>query len=165
MTSFIATVHRLLSRCGIQLDDDTAIVDVDTKWWYSAAMIICADMMCLIETSYATNSAIKQGGLGSICGVLSMLLSFVVGFIFLARSKYPECVFFITCLLVLIFPFDSIISTMALSSLLARRSEHRHSTGMIVLAAVVAVFAQLRDTFQRWKTQYGPRFLPNRAQM
>lgn len=148
MTSFIATVRRLLSRCGIQLDDDTAIVDVDTKWWYSVAMIICADVMCLIETSYVTNSAIKQGGLGSICGVLSMLLSFVVGFIFLARSKYPECVFFITCLLVLIFPFDSIISTMALSSLLARRSEHRHSTGIIILAAIVAVFSQLRDTFQ-----------------
>lgn len=151
MTSFIATVQRLLSRCGIQLDNDTAIVDVDTKWWYSAAMIICADVMCLIETSFIANDAVKQGGLGAICGVLSMLFSFVVGFIFLARSKYPECVFAITCLLVLIFPFDSIISTMALSSLLARRSEHRHSIGTIILAAIVAVFAQLRDTFQPLK--------------
>lgn len=150
MTSFIATLQHLLSRCGIRLDD-SHIVDVNTKWWCTIPMIVFADLMCLAETAFMMTDAIRQGGLGSIYGVLSMLLSLLVGFVFLARSEYPECVFAVTCLLVLIFPFDSLISTMALSSLLARRSESRRSTGAVIIATVIAVFAQLRDTFQPLK--------------
>ncbi|MCO6558401.1 MAG: sensor histidine kinase [Bifidobacterium sp.] len=126
-------------------------MDVDTKWWCTVAMIVFTDLMCLVETAFMTTDAIKQGGLGSIYGVLSFLFSFVVGFVFLARSKYAECVFAVTCLLVLVFPFDSIISTMALSSLLARRSERRRSMGAVIIAAAIAVFAQIRDTLQPLK--------------
>ncbi|WEV72914.1 sensor histidine kinase [Bifidobacterium sp. ESL0790] len=150
MTSLKDQLGRLLSRVGMQ-PDDSQIVNVETKWWCTVPMVVFGCLMCLVETAFLTADADKQGGLGAIYGVLSMLLAFVVGFVFLARSKYPEYVFAIACLLVLVCPFDSIISTMALSSLLARRSERKRSTGAIIIAAAIAVFAQARDTFQPLK--------------
>lgn len=147
MTSLTDDPWHLSSRTGIQ-PDDQRIVDVTTKWWCTVLMVLFADLMCFVETVFLMSDAVKQGGLGSLWAVLSMLLSLAVGFIFLKRSTYPEYVFLLACALVLIFPFDSIISTMALSSLLARRSERKHSIGAIIIAAAIAIFAQARDTFQ-----------------
>ncbi|MDF7664774.1 sensor histidine kinase [Bifidobacterium sp. ESL0745] len=147
MTSFIAGLQHLPSRLGMQ-SDDSQIVEVDTKWWCTVAMIVFADLMCFVETIFLMSDAVKQGGLGALWSVLSLLLSLAVGFIFPKRSTYPEYVFLFACLLVLVFPFDSIISTMALSALLARRSGQRRSIVAIVMATAIAVFAQARDTFQ-----------------
>jgi signal transduction histidine kinase len=147
MTSFKTGLRHLLSHSGLQ-SKDSEIVDVETKWWCTILMVVFADLMCITETSFMFNGIVRTGGIKTIWAILSLLLAFGVGLIFLGRSKYPEYVFAITCLLVLIFPFDSIISTMALSSLLARRSGRRRSITAIATAGVIAVFAQIRDTLQ-----------------
>ncbi|WEV58467.1 sensor histidine kinase [Bifidobacterium sp. ESL0728] len=150
MTSLTPGSQHLLSHLGI-LSDDSQFVEVDTKWWCTVAMIVFADLMCFVETVFLMSDAVKQGGLGAIWSILSLLLSLAVGFIFLKRSTYPEYVFLFACLLVLVFPFDSILSTMALSALLARRSGQRRSIVAIVIATAIAVFAQVRDTLQPLK--------------
>lgn len=147
MTSFIASLRHLLLLCGISLDD-AEIVDVDTRRPCTVAMVVVAGLMCAIETIFIMQDAVSHGGAGLLWGLLSLLLALVVGLVFLARSAYPEYVFALSCLLVLAFPFDSILSTMALSSLLARRAGRKHSLTAVLLATAVAVTAQLRDTFQ-----------------
>lgn len=59
--------------------------------------------------------------------VLCTLLAFPAGFLLLARSEYPEATFWIACALVVVFPYDSLIALMAMTSLLARRS-NRNTT-------------------------------------
>lgn len=97
-----------------------------TRVWCSVVMVPLASFMCMAQTSFfAQNFA--QDSAGYTLMVLCTLLAFPAGFLLLARSEYPEATFWIACALVVVFPFDSLIALMAMTSLLARRS-NRNTT-------------------------------------
>ncbi|MBW3095224.1 sensor histidine kinase [Bifidobacterium sp. 64T4] len=107
-------------------------------------MIPCAGFMCLLHDAFA-NAQYGNDALGTLWTVLGALVAILSGFILVARNEYPEPVFWLSCLLVVAFPFDSLIVLMALTSLLARRTDRRITLRAISVAAVITVWAQLRD--------------------
>ena len=83
--------------------------------------------------------------------VLCTLLAFPAGFLLLARSEYPEATFWIACALVVVFPYDSLIALMAMTSLLARRSNRNTTIRATVGGTIVTLISQLRDALQQPK--------------
>lgn len=80
--------------------------------------------------------------------VFCVLLSFVVGLLLLARSRYPHATFVAACVAVLVFPYDSTIALMALTALLARRNDTRTTVRAIAAGGFVTLVAQVRDTLR-----------------
>lgn len=107
-------------------------------------MIICADFACLVQDAYA-NAQYEQNSLGAIWTILGMPAAFAAGFVLMMRKENPEIVFWLSCLFVTIFPFDSLLVLMALASLLARRVAPAVAWRSIPVAIGMAIWAQLRD--------------------
>lgn len=98
----------------------------------------------MAQTSFfAQNFA--QDSAGYTLMVLCTLLAFPAGFLLLARSEYPEATFWIACALVVVFPYDSLIALMAMTSLLARRSNRNTTIRATVGGTIVTLISQLRD--------------------
>lgn len=113
-------------------------------------MVPLASFMCMAQTSFfAQNFA--QDSAGYTLMVLCTLLAFPAGFLLLARSEYPEATFWIACALVVVFPFDSLIALMAMTSLLARRSNRNTTIRATVGGTIVTLISQLRDALQQPK--------------
>ena len=129
---------------------DTDEVPVTTRVWCSVVMVPLASFMCMAQTSFfAQNFA--QDSAGYTLMVLCTLLAFPAGFLLLARSEYPEATFWIACALVVVFPFDSLIALMAMTSLLARRSNRNTTIRATVGGTIVTLISQLRDALQQPK--------------
>lgn len=121
-----------------------------TRVWCSVVMVPLASFMCMAQTSFfAQNFA--QDSAGYTLMVLCTLLAFPAGFLLLARSEYPEATFWIACALVVVFPFDSLIALMAMTSLLARRSNRNTTIRATVGGTIVTLISQLRDALQQPK--------------
>ena len=104
----------------------------------------------MAQTSFfAQNFA--QDSAGYTLMVLCTLLAFPAGFLLLARSEYPEATFWIACALVVVFPFDSLIALMAMTSLLTRRSNRNTTIRATVGGTIVTLISQLRDALQQPK--------------
>lgn len=104
----------------------------------------------MAQTSFfAQNFA--QDSAGYTLMVLCTLLAFPAGFLLLARSEYPEATFWIACALVVVFPYDSLIALMAMTSLLARRSNRNTTIRATVGGTIVTLISQLRDALQQPK--------------
>lgn len=113
-------------------------------------MVPLASFMCMAQTSFfAQNFA--QDSAGYTLMVLCTLLAFPAGFLLLARSEYPEATFWIACALVVVFPYDSLIALMAMTSLLARRSNRNTTIRATVGGTIVTLISQLRDALQQPK--------------
>ena len=113
-------------------------------------MVPLASFMCMAQTSFfAQNFA--QDSAGYTLMVLCTLLAFPAGFLLLARSEYPEATFWIACALVVVFPFDSLIALMAMTSLLTRRSNRNTTIRATVGGTIVTLISQLRDALQQPK--------------
>ena len=119
-------------------------VPVRTKLWCTLVMVPCAGFMCLLHDAFA-NAQYGNDTLGTLWTVLGALVAILSGFILVARNEYPEPIFVLSCILVVIFPFDSLIVLMSLTSLLARRTDRRIALRAIPVAAGITVWAQLRD--------------------
>ncbi|RGK19420.1 sensor histidine kinase [Bifidobacterium longum] len=123
---------------------------VTTRVWCSVVMVPLASFMCMAQTSFfAQNFA--QDSAGYTLMVLCTLLAFPAGFLLLARSEYPEATFWIACALVVVFPYDSLIALMAMTSLLARRSNRNTTIRATVGGTIVTLISQLRDALQQPK--------------
>ncbi len=121
-----------------------------TRVWCSVVMVPLASFMCMAQTSFfAQNFA--QDSAGYTLMVLCTLLAFPAGFLLLARSEYPEATFWIACALVVVFPFDSLIALMAMTSLLTRRSNRNTTIRATVGGTIVTLISQLRDALQQPK--------------
>ena len=121
-----------------------------TRVWCSVVMVPLASFMCMAQTSFfAQNFA--QDSAGYTLMVLCTLLAFPAGFLLLARSEYPEATFWIACALVVVFPYDSLITLMAMTSLLARRSNRNTTIRATVGGTIVTLISQLRDALQQPK--------------
>ena len=83
--------------------------------------------------------------------IARVLLSFVVGLLLLARSRYPHATFVAACVAVLVFPYDSTIALMALTALLARRNDTR--TTVRAIAAGGFIIQPLPDASEEVLTQ------------
>lgn len=119
-------------------------VPVRTKLWCTLVMVPCAGFMCLLHDAFA-NAQYGNDTLGTLWTVLGALVAILSGFILVARNEYPEPIFVLSCILVVILPFDSLIVLMSLTSLLARRTDRRIALRAIPVAAGITVWAQLRD--------------------
>ena len=120
-------------------------VPVRTRIWQSVVMVVCADFMCMAQTAFASQR-FDQDSAAYVWMVFCVLLSFVVGLLLLARSRYPHATFVAACVAVLVFPYDSTIALMALTALLARRNDTRMTVRAIAAGGFVTLVAQVRDT-------------------
>lgn len=128
---------------GVDVTDDVPIV---TKTWCTIVMIPLAGLMCLLQLSFSASGYPKDSP-GFYWMILGTLVSFVAGFILVARAQYPEQIFWMACILVVTFPFDPLIVVMSLTSLLARRASQKITIRAILAATAVCLYAQLRDAF------------------
>lgn len=119
-----------------------------TKRWCSATMVPLASFMCLSQTSFFSRS-FDQDSVGFVLVVICVLVALPSGFLLLARNEYPEATFWISCILVVVFPFDSLIALMAMTSLLARRSDRHTTIRAVAAGTIVTLISQLRDAFQQ----------------
>ncbi|MBT1175495.1 sensor histidine kinase [Bifidobacterium sp. LC6] len=110
-------------------------------------MVPLASLMCLIQTSFFALN-FDQDSPGYLFVILCILTAIPAGFLLLARSEYPEVTFWLACILVALLPFDSLLSSMAMCSLLARRADRRTSIRTCIVGTAVAVWSQLRDALQ-----------------
>ncbi|MEQ2830836.1 sensor histidine kinase [Bifidobacterium adolescentis] len=110
-------------------------------------MVVCADFMCMAQTAFASQR-FDQDSAAYVWMVFCVLLSFVVGLLLLARSRYPHATFVAACVAVLVFPYDSTIALMALTALLARRNDTRTTVRAIAAGGFVTLVAQVRDTLR-----------------
>ena len=85
-------------------------------------MVVCAGFMCLAQTTFAAQR-FGQDSAVYVWIVFCMLVAFAIGFLLLARSRYPRATFVAACVVVLVFPYDPILALMALTALLARRND------------------------------------------
>ncbi|NMN02219.1 hypothetical protein [Bifidobacterium panos] len=113
-------------------------------------MMPLASFMCLAQTSFfAQNFA--PDSVGYIWAVFSTFVAVAAGFLLLARSQYPELTFWIACALMLVFPFDPLLTLMAMTAYLARRSNRNATIRTAIIGNVVTLIAQLRDALQQPK--------------
>ncbi|PWG64796.1 sensor histidine kinase, partial [Bifidobacterium callitrichidarum] len=110
-------------------------------------MVPLASFMCLAQTSFFAQN-FEQDSAGFMLMVLCSLVALPSGFLLLARVEYPEPTFWIACALVAVFPFDSLVVLMALTSLLARRSARKISVRAAIAGTLVTVWSQVRDALQ-----------------
>ncbi|MEO3444696.1 sensor histidine kinase, partial [Bifidobacterium adolescentis] len=103
-------------------------------------MVVCAGFMCLAQTAFAAQR-FGQDSAVYVWMVFCVLLSFVVGLLLLARSRYPHATFVAACVAVLVFPYDSTIALMALTALLT-------TVRAIAAGGFVTLVAQVRDTLR-----------------
>lgn len=94
--------------------------------------------------------------------VFCMLVAFAIGFLLLARSRYPRATFVAACVVVLVFPYDPILALMALTALLARRNDMKTTVRAIVAGGFVTLAAQVRDALRRRRHPSGIWCSPNR---
>lgn len=116
-------------------------VPVRTKLWCTLVMVPCAGFMCLLHDAFA-NAQYGNDTLGTLWTVLGALVAILSGFILVARNEYPEPIFVLSCILVVIFPFDSLIVLMSLTSLLARRTDRRIALRAIPVAAGITPYGR-----------------------
>ena len=122
-------------------------VPVRTRGWQSMVMVVCAGFMCLAQTAFAAQR-FGQDSAVYVWMVFCMLVAFAIGFLLLARSRYPRATFVAACVVVLVFPYDSTIALMALTALLARRNDTRTTVRAIAAGGFVTLVAQVRDTLR-----------------
>ena len=127
-------------------------VPVRTKGWQSMVMVVCAGFMCLAQTAFAAQR-FGQDSAVYVWMVFCMLVAFAIGFLLLARSRYPRATFVAACVVVLVFPYDPILALMALTALLARRNDMKTT-----VRAIVAGSSRLP---RRYATRCGRRRHPS----
>ena len=67
-------------------------VPVRTRGWQSMVMVVCAGFMCLAQTAFAAQR-FGQDSAVYVWMVFCMLVAFAIGFLPLARSRYPRATF------------------------------------------------------------------------
>ena len=122
-------------------------VPVRTRGWQSMVMVVCAGFMCLAQTAFAAQR-FGQDSAVYVWMVFCMLVAFAIGFLLLARSRYPRATFVAACVVVLVFPYDPILALMALTALLARRNDMKTTVRAIVAGGFVTLAAQVRDALR-----------------
>lgn len=110
-------------------------------------MVVCAGFMCLAQTAFAAQR-FGQDSAVYVWMVFCMLVAFAIGFLLLARSRYPRATFVAACVVVLVFPYDPILALMALTALLARRNDTKTTVRAIVAGGFVTLAAQVRDALR-----------------
>lgn len=130
-----------------QVPLQAAEVPVQTKLWCTVVMVPLASLMCLAQTAFFSQN-FPEDSPGYIFAIACTLLGLPVGFLLLARSEYPEVTFWIATILVAVLPYDSLIVLMAMSSLLARRSDRKTTIRTGIVGTAVTVWSQLRDALQ-----------------
>lgn len=113
-------------------------VPVRTRGWQSMVMVVCAGFMCLAQTAFAAQR-FGQDSAVYVWMVFCMLVAFAIGFLLLARSRYPRATFVAACVVVLVFPYDPILALMALTALLARRNDMKTTVRAIVAGGFVTL--------------------------
>lgn len=128
-------------------EPDTDEVPVATRKWCSIVMVPLASFMCLAQTAFFSNNFEQDSG-GFLLMALCALVSLPAGFLLLARSEYPEATFWIACVLVVVFPFDSLIALMAMTALIARRAKRSTTIRAVIAGTIATLVSQLRDALQ-----------------
>lgn len=128
---------------GGSADDE---VPVRTRPWCVLVMVPLAVFCCLAQASFTAQPYLHSpADARFVWMIVSALLAFVFPFTLVFRSRRPALVFWAAAAVTLIFPYDPMMTLMALTSLLARRSSRRGSMLAVAGATLVTVWAQVRD--------------------
>lgn len=122
-------------------------VPVTTRTWCTLVMVPSASFMCLAQTSFFAQQFDKDSA-GFMLMVLCTLVALPSGLLLSARRNHPELTFWIACAMVVVFPFDSLIALMALTSLLARRADRTLTIRAVAAATIATLISQIRDALQ-----------------
>ncbi|WP_240541242.1 helix-turn-helix transcriptional regulator [Bifidobacterium santillanense] len=96
-------------------------VTVRTRRWCSFVMIPVAALACLAQCSYAAMQyTAHPAGAMYAWMIAATLLALVLPFVLVLRDRHPEAVFWVSCAIVLVFPYDSMLALMAMTSPRAR---------------------------------------------
>lgn len=123
-----------------------ADIPVHTRLWCTILMVVFASFTNLVQAALFGQS--QQPNTATYTwAIISTFIALLSGFILCWRADYPLIIFIICCAVSVIFPFDSLLALMALTSLLARRSSQRLTIIASIITACVAILCQLRDLF------------------
>lgn len=123
---------------------DVAIV---TRRLCTVLMIIGADVMTLAYTAIYAQQ-FSQNSPGFRWAIFATIMSLPVGFLLVARDEYPDIIFVVTCAIVIIMPYDAMLMLMALTALVARRSNPTLIRTSCIIGAIISAGTQIRDALQ-----------------
>lgn len=130
-----------------QRDGESGEVPVHTKWLCTITMMVFGLLLDIVQPAMQTNQY-SQGTVGFNWCIFSFLVGLVAIIIIPYRSKYPEQMFWVACLLVVIFPLDSLLAIMMFTSTLARRNQRAVAIRSTIMVTAVSLWSQLRDARQ-----------------
>lgn len=122
-------------------------IPVRTRRWCTALMVPIASFMNLLQVAYAANDA-TQSSPWFVWLTLCTLLAIPSGLVLLARNEHPVGTFWTACALSVLLPFGSTMTLMALSALIARRSDQRTIGWAMAAGTGTAVACQLTDALR-----------------
>ncbi|KAB8289912.1 histidine kinase [Bifidobacterium avesanii] len=121
-------------------------VPVRTKRWLAAVMIPVAAFFCLAQASFMGGPSFDamSGGMKAWTSV-SVLFALALPFALLWRDARPEPVFWCCAAAVAVFPYAPMPMLMALTGVLARRSDPRCTVRVSLAGLAASLYAELRD--------------------
>lgn len=147
MNDRVSRILRPLAHLSPPVDEDE--VPVVTRMWCTSVMILLSAFMCLVQTSYSAQHHISNPHNAMFVWMsASTVLALVFPFMLLLRSQHPEPVFWASCAIVLVFPYDPMLMLMSLTSLVARRADTTRTIRAVSASTVIGGWAQLRDVLQ-----------------
>ncbi|MBT1162304.1 MULTISPECIES: sensor histidine kinase [Bifidobacterium] len=112
-------------------------------------MVAGSMFMCLIQVSVmAQPQRDDPHGAIYVWYLFSTFAAFAFPFLLLRRGRHPEPTFWMCLAIVAVFPYDPLLMLMALTALVARRSDTMRTVRAVAAAVPVAVWAQVRDALQ-----------------
>lgn len=127
---------------------DSMDVPVRTRVWCTILMVAFASFANLMQAALAGVDSTPNTFYYVWC-IICTLLALPSGLLLLLRSNHPAMTFWLACACTCLFPFDALMTLMALTSLLARRNSKRLGWCATPAAAAVTVWCQLRDVLRR----------------
>lgn len=122
-------------------------IPVRTRRWCTLVMLPIASFMNLAQVAYAANDT-SQSSPWYVWFVLCTLLAIPSGLVLLARSEHPVGTFWTSCALSVLLPFGATMTLMALSALIARRSDQRTVGWAMAAGTGTAIACQLTDALR-----------------
>lgn len=123
-------------------------VPVTTRRWCTLLMVPCASFMSLAQLSFRAQTITDHTSYQYIWMVFGTFVAILSGLLLLRRNEYPLAMFLASVSLTILFPFDSLLVLMAMTSLLARRTGRNMTPAVIVIGTATTLLSQIRDALQ-----------------
>lgn len=127
--------------------ETTTDIPVHTRRWCTFVMVPIASFMNLLQVAYTALPS-DTYDLWHMWLIVCTLLALPSGLILLMRTAHPLATFYTCSAVCVLLPFDSMMTLMALSALIARRSNKRLVGTAIASSVAVTLICQLRDVMR-----------------